>query len=291
MVKKYKVNEKFNNKTITDFLIFYHLASSKRENLFKDKSIKINNIVSKNTSIIKTDDIIEITYQEEIDFLILKQDIDIIYEDEYFLIINKPLNIIVHPDSKEKNGTLTNMVAYYFEKNNINSNIRYVHRLDEETTGIIMFTKDALTQSYMNHLFSLHEVKRIYLALCGGIFTLKEGTINAKIGEDRHHNKRRRISKTGQDAITNYEVIKEFKNYSLVKLSLETGRTHQIRVHMQSIGHSLLGDELYSGNMKEIKRVALHSAEIVFYHPYNFKIIHLESKLPFDMQKLVNKGA
>jgi 23S rRNA pseudouridine1911/1915/1917 synthase len=137
----------------------------------------------------------------------------------------------------------------------------------------------------MNYIISNHTLNRYYLCYVSGKLKNKMGVINSPIGEDRHHKSRRRVSKTGQQAITNYEVIDE-KWYSKLLVKLETGRTHQIRVHMSYIGHPLLGDELYGGDMKKIKRVALHSYKVNFIHPVTQNVIELVKEEPFDLLKL-----
>lgn len=273
--------------TVIDFLNSCYLSKSKIYTLFLDKKIKLNNEECKRESIIKNGDVITIFSDEEIDFICENKKLDIIYEDDYLLIINKPSNIIVHPDSKDKAGSLCNIVANYYKNKGYNISVKYAHRLDIDTTGIIIFCKDMLTMAYMNHIISLHEIKRYYLCLASNKFKDKIGTINLPIGEDRHHKSRRRVSKTGQAAITHYEVIKSFKNYSLVSVLLETGRTHQIRVHFSYMNHPLLGDELYNGDTSKIKRVALHSYRVEFVHPITKKLISLTKDLPFDMKSLV----
>lgn len=282
----YEINEIFDNRKVSDFFAFYHLSKNKSRNI---KSILINNKAASLHTKLKTKDILSVGVEEEIDFEPLDKKLDIIYEDDYLLIINKPKGIIVHPDDKKKTGTLVNIVANYFKQKGINRNVRYIHRIDTDTTGLIMFAKDMITSSYFNYLFSKHEVKRTYLAIVCGKPKDKSGIIDANIGEDRHHNQRRRVSKTGQVAITEYEVLKEISRYSLVKLNLQTGRTHQIRVHMKYLGCPLAGDLLYEGSMKHINRAALHSHKLDFKLPYSFLDMHLECKIPSDMMDVINK--
>lgn len=281
----YNVHNKFNNKTLKDFLSFYHLGADKIASsrfLLNNKDIKDFNVV------LKSNDILTIIIDEDIDFPMLKKYPNIIYEDEYLLIVNKPKGIMVHPDSKDKNGCLVNMVAWYYFKKGIKRSIKYLHRIDTDTTGLVIFAKDILTASYFNYLISQHEIKRGYLAIVSGELPNNHGTIDEPIGEDRHDNQRRRVSKTGKRAITHYEVLKSLAHhYSLVKLSLETGRTHQIRVHMRYIGHPLAGDILYGGSTKYIDRQALHSYTLDFLDPYNFVPLHFEAEIPNDMKRLI----
>ncbi|MGM9972377.1 MAG: RluA family pseudouridine synthase [Anaeroplasmataceae bacterium] len=284
MQTNYVINKTFNNKTLDEFLKYYHLSLNK----INDIEILLNNKECSSKTILKENDILSIITKEEIDFSPMPGNLDIIYEDDYLLIINKPAGILVHPDSKDKTGCIVNLVANYYQSMGKNMQVRYLHRIDTDTTGLLMFAKDILTASYFNYLISIHSIKRTYLAIVCGNMEIKEGIIDEPIGEDRHHNQRRRVSKTGKKAITHYEVIGNLAhNYSLVKLVLETGRTHQIRVHMKYIGHPLAGDLLYGGSIKYINRQALHSYMLDFKHPYTNEDIHLEAPIPLDMKKII----
>lgn len=285
---RYKINEKFDGYKLRDYLLGLYLGKPKVYNLISEGKVLKDGFRLKENYILTTNDIIEIDLDEQIDFEPLVKKLDIVYEDDYFLFVNKPANIIVHPDDKTKNGTMCNVVSYYYQKKGYDISVKYAHRLDIDTTGILMFTKDILSNAYLHKIISTHELKRTYLCLCEGILKNKKGTIDLPIGEDRHHNQRRRVSKTGQKAITHYEVIEEFKGYSLVSVVLETGRTHQIRVHMSHIGHPLIGDVLYGA--KSEGRVMLHSYKVEFYHPYNNKNIIIKKEVPFDMKKMISKG-
>lgn len=282
----YIVDKKFNKVKLIDFLSFFHLGKNK----MKKCDYLVNNKESSLDIVLNIGDIISIDDHENIDFIPGGGSLDILYEDEYFLIINKPSGILVHPDDKNKLGTICNMVAKYYKENNINHSVKYLHRIDIDTTGILMFAKDLLTSSYMNYLISIHEVRRVYLAITSGTLEPKDGIIDMPIGEDRHHKQRRRVSKTGERAITLYKTLKELEhNYSLIEVILETGRTHQIRVHMKYLGHPLAGDMLYGGSLKHIKRQALHSYKVEFSHPFKEETIKIEAKIPNDMKKLIGK--
>lgn len=284
MVFNYQV---YKNSTIREFLMEYHLAKAKIYSLFLEKRVLINNNISKERDLVNIGDIVSIILDEEIDYAPCDKKIDIVYEDDYLLIINKPKNIIIHEDDKNKTNTLSNMVANYYKNKGYNINVRFCHRLDYDTTGLIIYAKDILMHSYINYIISTHELNRYYYAIVSGRFTTKEGTIRLPIGDDRHNSKRKRVSKTGVEAITNYKVIKEYKEYSLVSLLLETGRTHQIRVHMSYMNHPLLGDLLYGGNDKYIDRVALHSYRVYFYHLALNKNINIEIDISDDMRRLL----
>lgn len=202
------------------------------------------------------------------------QELDILWEDEHVLVINKKAGVDVHPTAPNETGTLANAVAFYLQSDGIFTKVRHVHRLDRDTSGAILFAKHALSAAMLDRLLEKRQIKRTYIALVHGIIKKTNGTIHAPIGRDRHHPTRRRVSKTGDDAITHYRVLETFANSqtSLVELTLDTGRTHQIRVHMSYIGHPLVGDVLYGGS-GEFHRQALHAIKLSFPHPFTNEII------------------
>ena len=264
--------------TVRDYLLSFYMSKTRIYKLFLDKCVSLNGEVINERKIINPNDILTIDYKEEIDYKPNDINIDILFEDEYFLIINKPKNIIIHDES----NSLCNIVASYYKKNNINLNVRFAHRLDKDTTGVIVFVKCPLALSYMNHYIETHEIRREYIAVVNGIFKNKKGTIDLPIGEDRHISNKKRVSKTGQKAITHYAVIKEANGNSLISVILETGRTHQIRCHMGYIGHPLIGDKLYGDKSNFNDRYLLHSKKISFIHPFTKKLIVVEAKIPDD---------
>ena len=166
-------------------------------------------------------------------------------------------------------------------------NIYFAHRLDYDTTGVILFCKDHITLSYFDYFFSTHEFKREYRLLASGIFNKKEGVINKPIAKDRHVNGKYLVYKTGKEAITNYKVLNEYKNYSYVSVLLKTGRTHQIRVHMSYLFHPLLGDKLYGDTTNLCNRVMLHSYKLSFVNPWTLKKEEVIAKLPSDFNSLL----
>ena len=278
-----KINEKFNNFNVEELFNYYHLGKEKS----KGVKIFINDVEKNKSSVLKEDDILKIEYKEEIDFLPLDSKLEILYEDEHLLIVNKPAGILVHPDSKDKNGTLVNMVSNYYHKTNQNITVKYLHRIDVDTSGIVVFGKDILTTSYLMNEISNHTFIRRYLCLCSGNFLEDEGTYNYPIAENRYVANKKRVSPTGKKAVTNYKVLEKLKkNLNLCLVQLETGRTHQIRVHFSYKGHPLVGDALYNGNTNLMKRQALHSYEVDFKHPISEKRIHIICDMPIDMYKI-----
>ncbi len=197
-------------------------------------------------------------------------DIDILYEDDHVLVVNKPPFINTHPNDPEKEtDTLINAAAYYLQSKGELRNVRQIHRLDRDTSGAILFAKHALAGSILDKMLEKREIKRTYLAAVHGLLQKKKGTINKPIGRDRHHATRRRVSPSGQEAITHYQVIKEDKEKQITYVAcwLETGRTHQIRVHLSHLGHPIVGDSLYGGQ-PIVQRQALHAAKLEFIHPF-----------------------
>ncbi|AKS37445.1 pseudouridine synthase [Anoxybacillus gonensis] len=192
----------------------------------------------------------------------------IVFEDDHVLVINKPAHMDVHPTHPNQTNTLANAVAFHFQCEGIYSKVRHIHRLDRDTSGVILLAKHALAGAVLDKYLAERTIHRTYVALVHGYVKQKKGTIKAPIGRDRHHPTRRRVSKTGDTAITHYERLQydKQKNVSLVRLTLDTGKTHQIRVHMSYIGHPLVGDTLYGGK-PWIDRQALHAISLSFPHP------------------------
>lgn len=284
-----KISRKYQNISIKEFLKQYHVGRKTIEDIRVKKLVLLNQENTTLDTIIHENDILSFLLDEEVDFIPYDYQIEISYEDDYVLIVNKPSGILIHPDDENNHKTLVNVIASYYLKNNIHRKVRYAHRIDFDTSGIVIFAKDFLTLSMLNHLVETHELKRYYLALCHNKFNSLKGVINYSIGRDRHQSNKYRVSDSplSKSAHTHFKIIKQFSNYALVKLRLEEGRTHQIRVHMSYIHHPLLGDELYGGKKKLISRVALHSYQVEFIHPITNEFINIIQDLPDDMKKLV----
>lgn len=277
----------FERMNIREYLLSYKLAKPKVYKLFLEHDVLVNGVFKNENYTLEVGDILSIILHEEIDFIPVDYDLDILYEDPYYLIINKPADIIIHTDDKNKIGSLCNYVAGYYKKKGLNINVRFAHRLDKDTTGVIVFCKDILCHSYMNYYISTHDIRREYRCLVQGLPKELSGRINLPIGQSRHDSKKMVIAKTGKEAITNYEVLYKYKGYSLLRVILETGRTHQIRLHLSHIGNPLLGDILYGGQDRYIKRCALHSYKISFIHPVTKNELVVSVNVPLDMKKLM----
>ncbi|MFH0067048.1 RluA family pseudouridine synthase [Peribacillus sp. NPDC056705] len=204
--------------------------------------------------------------------------ISIIYEDDVLLIANKPAGMDTHPSQQGESHSLINGVAHHLQKTGQSCMIKHIHRLDQDTTGAVLFAKNRLTGSMLDRMLEEREIKRTYLALVEGNIKKNEGEIKEKIGRDRHHATRRRVSPTGQTAVTHFQVLNRDpkKNLTLVSCTLESGRTHQIRVHFSHLNHPLAGDTLYGGK-KTFPRQALHARKIEFIHPISEKKMSIEA--------------
>lgn len=214
--------------------------------------------------------------------------LDIIYEDDYLLVINKPANIAIHPSILHFDNSLSNGVKFYFDKLGLKKKIRIVNRLDRNTSGIVVFAKNEYIQECLIKQMKTKELKKEYLAIAKGILESKSDTLNFPIARKEGSIIERTVNSDGDSAITHYDVVKEFNNLSLVHIVLETGRTHQIRVHFSYIGHPILGDTLYGSPSELINRQALHSYKLTFIHPVTKKVLSLEAPLPNDIENIIN---
>lgn len=211
--------------------------------------------------------------------------IDIIFEDQDILVINKPASLAVHPSGNIKSGTLANAVAYYFNQTGLRAKIRPVNRLDYGTSGLIVFAKNAQAQTLLSEEIKEGRIGRIYYALVAGVIEKDQGIIELTIGE---HNGVRKVTPVGKNALTEYHTLKRFNDASLLEVNLQTGRTHQIRIHLSAIGHPIYGDKQYGVRTPLIKRPALHAGKLVFQNSA-FKVPELQATWPEDFQKLLEQ--
>ncbi len=294
MILSYIVKE--SNKTINQIINEqFHLSNRLFSKLINSKKIFLNNKIVDTRTLANIDDkiTVDLNYDEDNSNIVPKKiNLNILYEDEGLLILDKPAGIAVHPSILHYEDSLSNGVRYYFDSINLKKKIRPVNRLDFNTSGIIIFAKNEYIQEYLIRQMKLGTFSKEYLAIVEGHFNDKKGIIDAPISRKIGSIIERCISENGQNAITEYEVLKEYKNkdniYSLVKCHLLTGRTHQIRVHMAYIGHPLLGDTLYGNSSKIINRQALHSSKISFVHPVTNAYFELCSNLPDDFNLILD---
>jgi len=270
-----------------------HISNRLLVKLINNKKILLNNNVVDTRLNAKKNDMISIlldTIEENDNIVPTKMDLNIIYEDEALLIVNKPAGIATHPSMAHFDDSLSNGIKYYFDKINLAKKIRPVNRLDYNTSGLVIFAKNEYIQEILISQMKNNTFKKEYLAIVNGIFENKIGSIDLPIARKENSIIERCIDKKGQNSITHYEVLKEFKDYSLVKCILETGRTHQIRVHMAYIRHPLLGDTLYGTTSSLINRQALHCYKLKFVNPINNIKQEFISPLPKDFQYLIYKS-
>lgn len=220
--------------------------------------------------------------------------IDIIYEDNYLMVINKPKGMVVHPAPGHFSGTLVNALMFYTSNlSDINSKIRpgIVHRIDKDTSGLLLIAKNNFVHENLSNQIKNKTAKREYLGIVHGTFTIKCGKIDLPIGRDPKNRKKMAVTdKNSKNAVTHYEVLESIKNYSYLKFSLETGRTHQIRVHMSKLGHPLAGDITYGArnDPKFLNGQCLHARKIQFVHPISNKTMEFISDLPDEFLKFID---
>ena len=257
--------------------------------LKKDKQIFVNKKFYKMHELVNIGDIIEINLPDEAnEYDAEDMDIKLLYEDADLMVVEKEPFVVVHPTKGHQSGTLANGLIKLFKDKSINSKIRFVNRLDRDTSGILIVAKNSYCHSILTKDDAMHEMEKKYYAVVGGHLEKESGVIDLPIDKSED-GIRRMVSEKGQRAVTRYKVIDKLKKATLLEISLETGRTHQIRVHFSHIGHPLLGDELYGGDMSLLNRQALHCFELGFYSPRKSEIIYIKSKLPHDMRELVKE--
>lgn len=295
MKLEYKVtNNKYFN--IKDILKSHFGISDKLlVKLKKHQHIYLNGVPEYVTKKVLINDLIEVDldFNENFDNIVpVNIDLNIIFEDESLIVINKPANMPVHPSILHYDNSLSNGLSYYFQKNNIHKKIRPVNRLDKDTSGLVVFAKNEYIQGCLIKQMKTKDFKKEYYAILEGFLEKNYGTINAPISRKKDSIIEREINKNGDISITHFELIKKFsvqdKELSLVKFELETGRTHQIRVHSKYINHPILGDSLYGSCSNLISRQALHAYKISFVHPITKKSLVFNIELPEDMKSILD---
>ena len=269
-------------------------SRSKIEKLIKNKYILVNDKEIKKSYILKENDIITINeiIEEEIEVLPEKMDLDIVYEDDDVIVVNKANGVVVHPGAGNYNHTLVNGLMYHSKLSSINGEFRpgIVHRIDAYTTGLLMVAKN--DKAHINLAKQLEEktTYRKYVALVWGVINTDTGTIDAPIGRDKSDRKKMTVTDiNAKEAITHFKVLERYANTTLIELQLETGRTHQIRVHMNYIGYPIVNDPVY-GKRKIIDDTGqcLHAKELGFIHPTTGKYMEFTSELPDCFINILN---
>ena len=297
---EFKIEEALAGERIDKFLSdsLPDVSRSYIQKLIKDGQVTVNQKTVKSNYKLNTGDLLSMEEPELQEPDIEAEDIplDILYEDSDLLIINKPKGMVVHPSAGHYSGTLVNALMHYCKEDlsGINGVLRpgIVHRIDMDTTGSLLVCKNDFTHNHIAEQLKVHSITRVYHAIVHGILKDDEGTINAPIG--RHPIDRKKMSinhKNGKEAVTHYKVLKRFKNFTYLECRLETGRTHQIRVHMSSISHPLLGDAVY-GPVKspyKLQGQTLHAKTIGITHPRTGKYLEVEAPLPEYFSDLLKK--
>ncbi len=294
------INEELDGERIDKALnlLIESLSRSFIAKLIKENQVTVNGKTVKSSYSLKTDDEVVFCLPPSIQPDIQPENIplDILYEDRDVIIINKPKGMVVHPAAGHYSGTLVNALMYHCgeDLSGINGIMRpgIVHRIDMNTTGSIIVCKNDKAHNCIAEQLKEHSITRKYHAICYGVIKDDKGTINKPIG--RHPTDRKKMAvneKNGKEAITHYKVLKRFQNYTYIECKLETGRTHQIRVHMSSIGHPLLGDDVYAPGRKHpfhLEGQTLHAKILGFIHPDSKEYIELDAPLPEYFEKLIN---
>ena len=262
------------------------------QRLIKNKSIKVNNKNEKSGYKVKENDEIFISIPEAAEANVKPEDIklDVVFEDKDLIVVNKPQGMITHPASGLYKGTLVNALLYHCKNSlsGINGILRpgIVHRLDKQTSGLIIACKNDHAHNEIAKQIKDRKIKKYYYAIVHGKVEYNQGKINKPIGRDKIHRHKMAVAQGGRTAITHWKILKKVNALTLLECELETGRTHQIRVHMKSIGHPIVGDKTYGGK-NDTCTMMLHSYKLIFTHPTSGKLITLETKMPERFKKFI----
>ena len=277
-MNKYQVKKDI---LLMDFLLNYYNKKNVK-NLLKYKLVIVNeNVISQFDFPLKIGDVVIVNKKED-----NKHNLEIIYEDKELIVINKPSGLLSISGGNEKEKTAYHLVGEYLKSKNKKAKVFVIHRLDKDTSGVLMFAKNEKIKNKLQNNWNKIVYKRGYLAIIEGRLKEKSGTIKNYLDESKTHMVYITNNKKGKLAITNFRVLKETKYNSLVEIFLDTGRKNQIRVHMQSLGHSIIGDKKYGATTNPIKRMALHSHVFAFIHPDTKKKMIFEAKYPEEFKKI-----
>ncbi|PIH03550.1 RluA family pseudouridine synthase [Clostridium combesii] len=291
-----QVEKEFDNVRLDLYLskIFEYKSRSYLQGIINEGNVLVNNKEKKRNYKLKVGDNIEVNIPEPKLLQIEPEDIklDIIYEDKDVIVVNKPQEMVVHPAPGVYSGTLVNALLHHCKDlSGINGVARpgIVHRIDKDTSGILVVAKNDISHNNLAAQFKEHSISRVYMALVEGIIKDEQGTIEAPIGRHPVDRIKMAVVKDGRHAVTHYKVIERFKNHTLVECRLETGRTHQIRVHMSHIMHPLVGDPVYGYKKQRfnLKGQMLHAKLLGFIHPTTRQYVEFESELPEYFKKII----
>ena len=288
---KWVVNNGDAGKLIKEFLKEEEISRTALTDIkFQGGSILVNNEEVNVRYKLKVDDELTVIFPPENPSIGMKGEnipLDILFEDDYLLVVNKPARMNTIPSREHPTGSLANALVGYYESIDLRATSHIVTRLDRDTSGLVLIAK----HRHVHHLFSKQQqcgqVKRMYEAIANGCISVDHGTIEQPIGRKDDSIIEREVRADGQYACTHFTVLEQYRAFTRIELQLETGRTHQIRVHMSYLGHPLLGDDLYGGDRTKISRQALHCKQIKFMHPFTREKMTFSTSLPEDMDEIL----
>ena len=298
-MEKYIVEKNDENKRLDAYVsqINIKITRTAAQRLIEENHILVNSKQQKVSYKVKMGDIITIEQPtpKEIELKAENIPIDIIYEDDNIIVVNKPKGMVVHPANGNPNGTLVNAIMAICKDSlsGIGGEIRpgIVHRLDKDTSGLLIIAKNDEAHVDMSEQIKNHEVKKTYIALVRGVIKENEATIDMPIGRSQSDRKKMAVNKNGKNAVTHIKVLKRYDKYTLLEIHIETGRTHQIRVHLSHIGYPIIGDYTYSNGKNEFGIIGqcLHAQRLEFKHPITQKKMKLEAPLPKYFEEILKK--
>jgi 23S rRNA pseudouridine1911/1915/1917 synthase len=297
-VLEIRVSNEYVSQRIDKFIVFAfkELTRAKVQSLIEGRKVLINNnLIEKTSYKVKLDDLITINIEAEATSRLTPAaiDLDVVYEDDYLIVINKPIDMVVHPAAGHQDDTLVNALLYHFSSlSTINGEFRpgIVHRIDKDTSGLLLVAKNDLTHQLLAKDIKSKLTDRRYYALVNGEIRDQQFVIEAPIGRSRKNRKKMAVVSDGKSAKTEFKVIERFSGYTLLEAKLFTGRTHQIRVHLNHIGHPIEGDQLYGKRSRlKVNHQLLHAYYLSFNHPILNKTLTFKVDLPSDFKEVIKQ--
>ena len=293
-LKKYIVADKYAGMTVDVYVKDVMQESArKRQKLFFNKGIYVNGKAAHSKRVLNAGDMVAVRQFKDSSYGVTPEDrpVDVLYEDKDLLVVNKPAGMLVHPAGQTTSGTLANYLAMYFKKKGQVVTIRAIHRLDRDTAGCVLVAKSGKIQTELEEMLAAGQIHRGYEAVVEGTDIenkYPDGIIDAKIGKDIYHANSRMVTDKGQRAVTHFQVLAKSDKFSHLALQLETGRTHQIRVHLAYAGKPVLGDAMYGQGRGKGEKQALHAVSIEFTHPVTGEAIKVKAPRPKAWEKYIN---